>query len=328
VAGDRSPRVSIRVFGQEQARIPTLVQRSDVLAAGFGADAWCGFEHVFQQPLGERELAAVTVHVQPVGAALPRLPGAPPFSLGARLFAGSHALDTTAPESAFLSMHYLRHNARRLEHLASLGLPLHGRSVIEFGAGVGDHSAFYLDRGCTVTATDARAGNLALLHERLRDHPGVARLRTLQLDVDHAFEPPGRFDIVRCYGLLYHLAEPAAALARMAACCGKLLLLETKADTHTEARLLTGGENASEVYHSFSDAYARPSRAWLAAELRRHFEHVAFTTTGPSHEEFPADHADLSAVPGGWPRTVLVASRTPLPAVGYAAEPPARLQPV
>ena len=34
------------------------------------------------------------------------------------------------PAAFFHSHHYLRHNARRLEHLASLGLPVRGLSVL------------------------------------------------------------------------------------------------------------------------------------------------------------------------------------------------------
>jgi len=40
----------------------------------------------------------------------------------------------------FHSVGYLRHNARRLEHLNSLGLDISGRSVLELGAGIGDHT--------------------------------------------------------------------------------------------------------------------------------------------------------------------------------------------
>lgn len=56
----------------------------------------------------------------------------------------------------FQGPHYLRHNARRLEHLSSLGLPVREKSVLEVGAGMGDHTHFYLDRGCTVCITEAR----------------------------------------------------------------------------------------------------------------------------------------------------------------------------
>ena len=66
----------------------------------------------------------------------------------------------------FHSDDYLRHNARRLEHLASLRLPVSGRSVLEVGAGIGDHTHYYTDRGCRVTITEARAQNLTYLTQR------------------------------------------------------------------------------------------------------------------------------------------------------------------
>lgn len=43
-------------------------------------------------------------------------------------------------ERHFHSIFYLRHNARRQEHLATLGLDLGNKSVLEVGAGIGDHT--------------------------------------------------------------------------------------------------------------------------------------------------------------------------------------------
>ena len=65
-------------------------------------------------------------------------------------------MDCKPSESAFRNFQYLRMNARRLEHLASLGLPIAGREVLEVGAGIGDLTSFFLDRGCSVTAIEPR----------------------------------------------------------------------------------------------------------------------------------------------------------------------------
>src|SRR5262245_59527575 len=46
----------------------------------------------------------------------------------------------SANEAQFHSDSYRRHNARRLEHLASLRLAVAHATVLEVGAGVGDHS--------------------------------------------------------------------------------------------------------------------------------------------------------------------------------------------
>src|ERR1700682_5619401 len=59
-------------------------------------------------------------------------------------------------EQHFHSSSYLRHNASRQEHLATLGLDLNNKSVLEVGAGIGDHTTFFLDRGCEVLCTAPR----------------------------------------------------------------------------------------------------------------------------------------------------------------------------
>jgi SAM-dependent methyltransferase len=324
---DLPTRVTLRVGGEEEATILARLPREDVRAAGLSASGRCGFEYLFPRPVPAEALRDVVVVATDTGEALSRVAG-DGLSLYDRLFAGSFAADNTIPEAAFLSPHYMRHNARRLEHLASLRLPLHRRSVIEYGAGVGDHTAFYLDRGCEVLATDVRPENLALLQRRLGDHRARDRVRTAVIDVDHPFEPPGTFDVVHCYGLVYHLANPAEALARMAESCAELFLLETKTDPGEGVAAQSGEENRAEVYHSFSGRNFRPTRLWLAAELRRHFAHVYFPRTTPSHEEFPAAWSDLSGVVDGWPRTIMIASRKPLDSDQLSADPPATMTPV
>ena len=124
------------------------------------------------------------------------------------------------PLSSFATDHYQRHNSRRLEHLATLSLDLAGRKVLEVGAGIGDHTSFFLDRGCRVTALEGRLENVEILKSRF---PSV---ETSWLDLDDdEIRHLGRFEIVYAYGVLYHLAEPRRAIARMSAWCSDLLLL-------------------------------------------------------------------------------------------------------
>jgi hypothetical protein len=123
---------------------------------------------------------------------------------------------------SFRTDEYQRHNLRRQEHLATLGVKIAGRSVLEIGAGIGDHTSFFIDRGCAVTATDARPDNLAVLSRR---YPGV---RTLLFDADGP--APGELsahEVVYAYGVLYHLRRPAQGLTTLANLCSAMLLLET-----------------------------------------------------------------------------------------------------
>jgi SAM-dependent methyltransferase len=210
------------------------------------------------------------------------------------------------PAKEFHSDAYQRHNHRRLEHLASLGLDLAGSSVLEVGAGIGDHTSFFLDRGCRVVSGDARADNVAVLRAR---HPQI-EVHELDLDEPPA-EAPGAFDVVYCYGLLYHLTKPAEAIEFMARCCRRLLLLETCVSFGDDESVNPCVERVEVPSQSVRGRGCRPTRPWVFNALRRHFEHVYMPTTQPWHEEFPLDWTG-PAPHGRLTRAVFVASRSPM----------------
>src|SRR5436189_6162355 len=116
-----------------------------------------------------------------------------------------------SPFAVFLAPNAAAINQARQQHLVSLGLDLERKKVLEVGAGIGLHTPFFLERGCEVTVTDGRPENVAEIGRRL---PGT-RSALVDLEHDRPIEL-GRFDIVYCYGLLYHLANPERALGRLA----------------------------------------------------------------------------------------------------------------
>lgn len=204
--------------------------------------------------------------------------------------------------------HYVRHNHRRHEHLATLGLPLPGRKVLEVGAGIGDHTGFLVDRGCRVTSTEARPDMLAELRER---YPQV---RTLVWDVEQS--PPRELephDIVYAYGLLYHTSKPAQALAHFARLCESFMVLETCVSFGDDLDVHLVQENLDDPTQALRGTGCRPTRPWVMRELRRHFAHVYVTRTQPWHEEFPLDwrHPERHPAPM-LTRQVFVASRAPM----------------
>jgi hypothetical protein len=210
-------------------------------------------------------------------------------------------------EAHFHSADYLRHNARRLEHLASLRIPLAGASVLELGAGIGDHSHYFLDRGCRLTITEPRLENLALLRAR---YPGV-EVKSLDLERPGA-PPPARYDVVYCYGLLYHLGDPSPALDYMSSCCDRLLLLETCVSFGDEALPHPVWENFLNPTQAASGAGCRPTRRWLFERLRSRFPFVYIPRTQPHHEEFPLDWERPELHQARLSRAVFVASRQPI----------------
>jgi len=210
------------------------------------------------------------------------------------------------PEQVFSTYHYQRHDQRRLEHLASLRLDLSGCKVLEVGAGVGNHTSFFLDRGCEVVSTDSREENLRILLSRYPD----VEIRRLDLDEpDSSFEET--FDIVYCYGLLYHLKHPAEAIEFMSRRCRSMLLLETCVSFDQSERINPCREDKHNPTQATSGYGCRPSRWWVYSQLREHFEFVYLPITQPNHEEFPIDWSfPLSSA--GLSRAVFIASRKKL----------------
>ena len=223
------------------------------------------------------------------------------------LRAGYEVTKAGSDAQPFHSWHYLRHNSRRLEHLASLGIPVFGKTVLEVGAGIGDHTHYYIDRGCKVTVTEARPENLAYLRNR---YPEM-EVRALDLDrLDHSFN--GQWEVVHCYGLLYHLQFPAPALEFMAKRNTSLMLLETCVSFGDGAKENLVPEEQHVATQSFTGTGCRPTRDWIVRELKKHYPHVYCVKTQPNHHEFPIDwtrpelHKDVHS------RAVFVASRQPL----------------
>ncbi len=213
----------------------------------------------------------------------------------------------SAPAAEFHSAHYLRHNQRRLEHLASLGLPLAGKTVLEVGAGLGDHTNFFLDRGCRVTVSDGRAELVAALRGRFPE------LKVALLDLDR---PDPTFhevaEVVHCYGTLYHLSRPLQALEFLSRCCSGMLLLETCVSYGDREELKLVPERAYSPSQAVSGQGCRPTRPWIYARLKGFFEYVYLPTTQPWHEEFPLDWTSRPSTTAGLTRAVFVASRQPL----------------
>lgn len=222
------------------------------------------------------------------------------------------------PQFDFHSIRYQTMNARRLEHLASLQLAISERSVLEVGAGIGDLTGFFADRGCRVTSTEGRDDNLELLRQRWSDHERV-RVEKLGLDPvpSESFEA---HEIVFCYGLLYHLSDPGAALGYLADACTGMLLLETQASFGDHSDHTAWQEDATIASAAVTGKACRPTRPWLTDQLRGLFEHVYFARTQPLHNEFP-----MAWTPGAIPRSprlIMVASRTPIENDLLVTEPP------
>jgi SAM-dependent methyltransferase len=236
----------------------------------------------------------------------------------------AQAVGTPDPRRDFHTSVYHRLNRRRMEHLATLDLPLRERTVLEVGAGIGDLTDFFLDRGCRVTAVDGRATNVAVLEQRFADVPAVS-VATADLN-----DPPAwsdRFDVVFADGILYHLAAPSDAIAWMADRCTDLLIVSTCVSLGDDLRVDPAEEDPRYASQALDGCGCRPTRRWVFETLAAHLPHVYTTVTQPNHEEFPLAWDDVRPPASGLSRAVFVASRRPLPSSDLVAELPRTHEP-
>jgi FkbM family methyltransferase len=201
-------------------------------------------------------------------------------------------------------------NRARLAHLESLGLPLSGRSVLDAGCGVGHLAQFFVERACRTLCVDARSENIDRLRALYPDlEAAVANVETGRL-ADF-----GVFDIVFCYGLLYHLANPLAGLANIAEACGGLLLLETIIADHPLPLCRLADEPSETLNQAIGGVGSRPTPAFVAMALTRlGFPFVYAPVNPPNHPDFEFQwRGDLADSRDGHPlRCVFVASRSKL----------------
>ncbi len=207
-------------------------------------------------------------------------------------------------------------NVARIAWLEAANLPVQGKRVIDVGCGVGHFAPFYLERGCTVVGIDGREENIRELRARLPQvagHVGDVQFTSLR--------GLGDFDIVHCFGLLYHLDSPVAALRHIHDACGELLVLETMVCDSSRPVVVLADESKS-WNQALAGLGCRPSPAYIALALNRvGFPFVYGSTAPPDHPDFLFAWKDTLDVQrdGHNLRCMFVASRHPVQATSLVS---------
>ena len=175
------------------------------------------------------------------------------------------------------------------------------RTALDLGCGVGYFSSLLQDLGLRVTAVDARAENIAEARSRF---PGID-FHVADAE-DASLADLGTFDLVLCFGLLYHLENPMRAIRNLCALTGKLLLLESMAVDEEQPFFLLLDEPEGED-QSLRAVSCYPSEgAMIKMAYRAGFPHVYRFRELPNHDDFRAATGRTRA------RTVIAASVPPL----------------
>jgi SAM-dependent methyltransferase len=177
------------------------------------------------------------------------------------------------------------------------------RTAIDVGCGLGYFSGFLRSLCFDITGVDGRQQNVA---EAQRRNPDI---RFVQLDAeDPAMKTLGKFDLVFCFGLLYHLENPFLAIRHLHAVMEKLLLVESVIFPGSLPLMALVDEGKTEDQGLNHIAFY-PTETCLTKMLyQAGFPFVYEFSAKPEHPDF------LSKASKGPSRTMLAASVSPIQA--------------
>jgi FkbM family methyltransferase len=187
-------------------------------------------------------------------------------------------------------------------------IPAQGlKTALDAGAGVGFFSQTLHDCGLLVSGFDGREENVA---EARRRYPGIPfALGDLQ---GRSILDLGKFDLVLCFGMLYHLENPLMAIRHLRGLARKCLLLESMCVPDDRPALLLG-QAPREDHQSSTDIAYYPSETSLVKMLyRAGFPYVYRVLPLPDHDDF-CDTREHHRK-----RTMLFASTQPVDLFGFS----------
>src|SRR6266705_726996 len=152
---------------------------------------------------------------------------------------------TASPQTVFDQSHYLKlieargETIRRVVNELKPAMEL--STALDAGCGVGFFAKILQDAGLNVRGFDGRMENVEQACNRF---PGIP---FEQGDVENLeIRKLGEFDLVLCFGLIYHLENPLLAIRNLYALTAKCLLLESMCLPDAEPWMLLREEPSTE----------------------------------------------------------------------------------
>jgi cyclopropane fatty-acyl-phospholipid synthase-like methyltransferase len=139
-------------------------------------------------------------------------------------------------------------------------LSLSGKRVLEVGCGTGELGQAFVEADCYVVSVDSRREYVEEVSRRFPER------RAHVVDLEHWDPTPlGKFDLVLCFGVLYHLSAPAEFLGTCSRLAPQLYLETVTSDSADAICPLVAEEGPDQAW---SGRGCRPSPVWLNQILR------------------------------------------------------------
>jgi SAM-dependent methyltransferase len=213
-------------------------------------------------------------------------------------------LPLSAPR-IFDQQHYALLNRARgdaaVRLLNELKGPLHLRSAVDVGCGLGHFCGLLQSLDFDVTGVDGRPENVEEAARRNSQIP----FRATNVE-DPGVRSLGTFDLTLCFGLLYHLENPLLAIRHLHALTKSLLLAESVIHQGDEPSMVLVDEAISDDQGLEHIAFYPTEACLIKMFYRAGFTHVYRFAEPPGHSDFTAAR-EMRRV-----RTMLAASRQPI----------------
>lgn len=187
-------------------------------------------------------------------------------AMAIKLSDGSYTREPVAPDYRLVRLLQVASDVAKkpLDQCRVLDLAcLEGHYAIEFAA-----------HGAEALGTEGRAVSVTKC-EYARDALGLTRLSFVEDDVrNFSVDRYGRFDIIICSGLLYHLqaGDGAKLIQELYRACDGILLLDTFVSLFGKDRVEAGGESVQgHYYHEHNPGEDRSSKLWASLDNERSF---------------------------------------------------------
>ena len=187
--------------------------------------------------------------------------------------------------SVIESFHYpeaIKLNVARVKHLETLGLNFKNKNVLETGCGGrGDVTNFLIKNNANVTLNDYRIENIKYLLNYLN-----VNLPHNTWNLNEEIKSDTVFDIIVCYGTLYHLTKPDQAIKNLSKICKEFLIISTCTNGKNDTSLNVLYEGNTPTQGCDGNG-CRPGRQYIYNELLKNFKYVYIPKTQPDNIDFP-----------------------------------------